>query len=89
MGGELFWCQGGAKLPLDVDVVNGTTEEPFFLTSLPSAVPNLNAIALDRGDVRVAKVHCLHSEDIYQQCKAGSRKKELTELEKLLNNVHN
>jgi hypothetical protein len=29
---ELFWLQGGGKLPLE-PIMNGTTDEPFFLVS--------------------------------------------------------
>lgn len=82
--GELIWCKGGAKLPKEI-AFNGTTDEPFFLVSLASPFQNLNAIPLNRSDVTTAKVHCLYSKDIFDQCKVGTRVKELTALEKLMN----
>lgn len=82
---ELVWCHGGEKLPKEVGV-NGTIDEVFFLTSLISTVPNLNAFSINRtGDgVNTTIVQCLHSNDILEQCSAGSRTKELSALQQLL-----
>lgn len=83
VGDELFWCHGGTKLPLEIPV-NGTTDEPFFLVSLAGPIPNLNAIMLNRFDINFDAVHCLYTKDIFEQCKAGNRTKELTALEKFM-----
>lgn len=82
MDGLLFWCNGGAKLPLEL-AVNGTTDEPFFLVSLASPIPNLNAIPIKMTDVKTNKVHCLHNTTILEECNAGKRK-DLSVLEKLM-----
>jgi hypothetical protein len=81
---ELFWCHGGAKLPT-LPIPNGTTDGPFFLASLAGPIPNLNAISLDRGDVRTTTVYCLYSKEIKQQCESRNRTKELSAIENLLN----
>jgi hypothetical protein len=86
VGDELFWCRGGAKLPTEPAVI-GAKDEPFFLVSLAGPVPNLNAIQLDRSDVNITGVQCLHGKDVYEQCEAGTRSKELSVLEKLMNKL--
>jgi hypothetical protein len=82
---ELFWCNGGAKLPMK-PTVNGTTDAPFFLVSLKGKIPNLNAIPLDITDgVNTTTVHCVYSRNVFQQCKTGIRRNP-TELENVLKN---
>jgi hypothetical protein len=83
VGDEMFWCRGGAKLPLEPAVI-GTKHEPFFLVSLAGATPTLNAIQLDRSDVNITSVQCLYGKDVFEQCSAGTRSKELSVLEKLM-----
>lgn len=72
-----------AKIPPELPI-NGTTDETFFLASLASPVPNLNAFPLNRTDVTVKYVRCLYSKSILEQCEAGKRKKELTAIQKLM-----
>lgn len=72
VGGELFWCHGGAKLPKDV-AVNGNTDEPFFLVSLASGTPNLNAISILNRDIAPDDIYCLYSKNVFDQCKTGNR----------------
>lgn len=81
--GELFWCRGGAKVPNEVPV-NGNTEEPFFLVSLASGNPNLNAIPITNRDISPEDVCCLYSKDIFEQCKSGNRTSKVASLEDML-----
>lgn len=82
IGDELFWCNGGAKLPTEPNI-NGTMDAPFFLVSLEGQNPNLNAIPVNRTDVNTTRIHCLYSRNVFEQCISGNRSRELTELEKL------
>lgn len=66
---ELFWCHDGAKLPGEI-AVTGTTDEPFFLASLASSIPNLNAIMLNRTEVYTIGVYCMHSKQVFEKCNA-------------------
>lgn len=83
--GELFWCNGGQKLPTEV-AINGTTDEPFLLVSLADGVPNLNAIPLNRTGraIFTRLIYCMYSADIYEQCDTGKRSKELSTYEKIM-----
>jgi hypothetical protein len=83
-GDLLFWCHGGAKLPVQ-PTVNGTTDGPFFLASLAGPIPNLNAILLAKSYVKTARIFCLYSKDIFEQCNLGQRMKDPSAFEKLMN----
>lgn len=81
--GDLFWCQGGSKLPPEV-VVNGSTEGLFFLVSLGnSTIPTLYVIQ-QHESILVNTVNCVYSKQILEQCNNGKRTKELTFFEKML-----
>lgn len=83
VGDDMFWCHGGAKLPKR-PTVNGSTTEPFYLVSVASLVPNLNAISLDRNDVYTTVVQCLHSKEFFEKCRWGNRTKDQTALDKIM-----
>jgi hypothetical protein len=83
VGNELFWCHGGAKLPLE-PVVNGTTDEPFFLMSLAGPTPNLNALALNITGLNYNTVFCVYSKDTFEECNSRITTEDPTSLEGLL-----
>lgn len=82
VGSELFWCEGGAKLPSEA-VINGNMNEPFFLVSLNEPTPNLIAVNLN-STVQIFGSHCVYSQEIYELCKTGNRTIQPTFFEKLL-----
>jgi hypothetical protein len=75
VGNELFWCHGGSRLPEDVFVV-GVTDEPFFLLSLLSPIPNLYAIPFGTPEAQghELSVACLHSNATIELCESGRNK---------------
>jgi hypothetical protein len=81
VGDELFWCQGGGKLPMKV---NGSTDEPFFLVSLADPKPNLQAVQLNTTE-RTSVVHCIYDAHIKEKCDSGNRSTQATLFEQLLN----
>lgn len=79
--GDLFWCQGGAKLPPEA-VVNGSTDGLFFLVSLGnSPFPTLNAIQHHKP-TKINKLTCVYSKQIFEQCNNGIRQKAEKEYKK-------
>lgn len=80
VGDELFWCQGGGKVPLQV---NGSTLEPFFLVSLAGPNPNLNAVPLN-SKVRISKVYCIYDASIKEKCDSGNRSSQPSLFENIL-----
>jgi hypothetical protein len=89
VGNELFWCEGGAKLPSEV-VINGDMDQPFFLLSYDKSIlneskPNLNAVSLNASiSIKIKEAYCLYTPRIVEQCINGNRTRELTFFEKLL-----
>jgi hypothetical protein len=89
VGNELFWCDGGAKLPSQV-VIKGNMDKPFFLLSYDRAIlneskPNLNAVSLNESiSIKIKEVYCLYTRRIVEQCINGNRTRELSFFEKLL-----
>jgi hypothetical protein len=95
---ELFWCEGGAKLPAEA-VIKGEMDKPFFLISLmekdfhwfPSlkltkSMPNLVAVPLDENkslNIKLEEVYCVYNQRIVELCNNGNRTKELSFFEKL------
>jgi hypothetical protein len=82
VGDELFWCEGGAKLPSEA-FVNGSMKEPFFLVSFENAMPNLNAVPLNNS-VILKEAFCVYSQEIVKLCNSGNRTKTPTFFEKIV-----
>jgi hypothetical protein len=91
VGTELFWCDGGAKLPSEV-VINGNMDKPFFLLSFDKSVanesmPNLHAVSIDESidnSTTLKEAYCLYNQRIVELCKNGNRTKELSFFEQIL-----
>jgi hypothetical protein len=89
VGNDLFWCEGGAKLPSEA-VINGNMDEPFFLVSydisvLNESMPNLHAVSLDKSfNIRLKEAYCLYNQSIVELCNNGNRTKTPSFFEKLL-----
>jgi hypothetical protein len=84
VGNELFWCEGGGKLPSEA-VINGTMDKPFFLLSMNQSMPNLHAVSLiDSLEIVLKEVYCVYNQSIVEQCNNGNRSKELSILEKMM-----
>jgi hypothetical protein len=90
VGNELFWCEGGAKLPSEA-VISGDMDKPFFLISYRTITvsnvtrPNLSAISLFWSiNIKLNEAYCLYNQRIVELCNNGNRTKQLTFFEKLL-----
>jgi hypothetical protein len=84
VGNELFWCEGGAKLPSEA-VISGNTDEPFFLLSLNQPMPNLYALPLAKSlKTTLKEVYCVYNQRIVDLCSKGNRTKEPSFFDKLL-----
>lgn len=88
VGDELFWCHGGSRLPAEI-AINGTMDAPFYLASLAGMIPNLNAIQGNNIYANTEMIHCVYSNEVFEQCKSGLRAKEMTMFEKALNMRNN
>jgi hypothetical protein len=82
INGQLFWCQDNLTVAVPLPV-NGTISQSFFLISEAKPKPNLKAVPL-ASDTTVNVMLCLHSPKIKAQCDAGTRTKQLSGLENIL-----
>jgi hypothetical protein len=84
VGNELFWCEGGVELPSEA-VINGNTDEPFFLLSFSVSMPNLHAVPLTNSlEIKVKQLYCLYNQSIVDLCNNGNRTKELSFYDKIV-----
>jgi hypothetical protein len=83
VGNELFWCEGGFKLPSEA-VIGGNTDKPFFLLSFNESMPNLHAVPLTGPHaIRINGTnYCVYNQRIFDLCNNGNRTKELSFFEK-------
>jgi hypothetical protein len=84
VGNELFWCEGGFKLPSEA-VISGNTDKLFFLLSLEESMPNLHAVPLNNSlGINIRQSNCLYNQSIFEQCNNGNRSKELSFYDKIV-----
>jgi hypothetical protein len=83
VGNELFWCEGGFKLPSEA-VIGGSTDKPFFLLSFKESIPNLHAVFLTNSlEIKIKRSNCLYNQNIVEQCNNGNRTREISFFEKI------